>query len=72
VFTHLARNYIQAINEGSVPTIRTAWENVVELENQKAIAEAFQIYEQRCGPPFTHPASDASPSVLFFSFFSFF
>lgn len=46
VFVHLAKNYIQAINEGSVPTIRTAWENVVEIENQKALAEAFAIYEQ--------------------------
>ena len=46
VFVHLAKNYIQAINDGSVPVIRTAWENVVEVENQKAIAEAFAIYQE--------------------------
>jgi len=47
VFIHLARNYVQAINEGSIPVIRTAWENVVEVENQKALSEAFKIYTQR-------------------------
>lgn len=43
----LARNYITAINDGGVPTIRSAWENVLEIECKKAMAAAEKIYNKR-------------------------
>jgi len=46
MFIQLVKNYVQAINEGSIPVIKTAWENVVEVENQKTIAESFKTYEE--------------------------
>lgn len=47
VLLTLARNYVEAINSGTVPTIRTAWENVVEIQCQKALQEACRTYELR-------------------------
>jgi hypothetical protein len=56
VLVELARNYVAAMNAGSVPTIRTAWENVVETENQQLIAAAVASYKDKYaaappGPP---------------------
>jgi len=46
MFIQLVKNYVEAINSGTIPVIKTAWENVVEVENQKAVAEAFAAYEE--------------------------
>lgn len=46
MFVELARNYVTAINDGTVPVIRSAWENVVEVENQKTIAATTALYQQ--------------------------
>lgn len=44
MLVELTRNYVTAINEGGVPTISTAWENVVEHETQKAFETAMKHY----------------------------
>jgi len=49
VLVELARNYVTAINSGSVPTIRTAWENVVEVENQQLINRVVNDYKDQYG-----------------------
>ena len=48
VLVELARNYVEAMNAGSVPTIRTAWENVVEVENQHLISRVLEVYKEAC------------------------
>eukprot|EP00698_Gefionella_okellyi_P012374 TRINITY_DN3329_c0_g1_i2.p1 TRINITY_DN3329_c0_g1~~TRINITY_DN3329_c0_g1_i2.p1 ORF type:complete len:653 (-),score=101.34 TRINITY_DN3329_c0_g1_i2:88-2046(-) len=45
MLVHLARQYVEAINSGSIPTIRTAWENVVEMQCRKAVQQASQMYQ---------------------------
>jgi hypothetical protein len=41
----LTKEYIEAINNGSVPTIATAWDSVMQLENQKALQFAVATYQ---------------------------
>jgi len=44
-FVTLIKSYIEAINTGAVPTIKTTWESVSELENKKAVEIAIETYE---------------------------
>lgn len=46
-FSRLVQNYVQSLNNGSIPTIKTAWENVVYSEISKAINESFEVFNQR-------------------------
>lgn len=45
-YINLVQCYIDAINHGAVPTIRSAWENVSELENKKAVELAVEEYKK--------------------------
>jgi len=47
MLAELTRNYVKAINEGGVPTISTAWENVVQREAQRALSIASNHYRER-------------------------
>ena len=40
----LAGSYCEAINEGALPTISTAWSAVINLECQRALDEAARLY----------------------------
>lgn len=42
----LTKSYISAMNEGGVPVIRSAWDNVIETECQRAINNVFTEFEQ--------------------------
>jgi len=44
VYINLVQCYVDAINNGAVPTIRSAWENVSELENKKAVEFAVRKF----------------------------
>lgn len=47
MLVELTKQYIAAINDGGVPTISTAWENVVQQESQKALGSAIKLYQSR-------------------------
>lgn len=47
MLVELTRSYVDAINNGAVLTISTAWENVVQQECQKAITLAMKTYETK-------------------------
>ncbi|KAI9141250.1 guanylate-binding protein [Paraphysoderma sedebokerense] len=46
MFNQLARNYVEAINSGSVPVIKNAWENVVRIQCQYAVDSALKTYKR--------------------------
>jgi hypothetical protein len=41
----LARKYCEAINQGCIPTIRSAWESVVTIQAQNALQAAVALYQ---------------------------
>jgi len=45
-FLTLCQAYVDALNTGSVPTIRSAWENVSEIENKKAMEASILFYNE--------------------------
>jgi len=47
MFMDLVDQYVKSINEGAVPTIRTAWENVVAIECQRLLKNSIQFYKDR-------------------------
>jgi len=47
MFMDLVDQYVKSINEGAVPTIRTAWENVVAIECQRLLKNSTQFYKDR-------------------------
>ncbi|KJE89100.1 GBP4 protein, variant [Capsaspora owczarzaki ATCC 30864] len=47
MLAELSKNYVESINTGGVPVIRSAWENVLEIECKKASAAAERLYEKR-------------------------
>lgn len=47
MFVNLARSYTEAINAGGVPTIGTAWQNVVEIECERALKASIKLYKDR-------------------------
>jgi len=47
MLVELAKNYVKAINDGGIPVIRTAWENVVEIECGKAVQAAIKLYSEK-------------------------
>jgi len=47
MLVELARNYVKAINDGGIPVIRTAWENVVEIECGKAVQNSVKLYTEK-------------------------
>ena len=40
----LAESYVEAINDGALPTISTAWQSVLTLEATRALQEATTLY----------------------------
>ncbi|KAI9141202.1 guanylate-binding protein [Paraphysoderma sedebokerense] len=46
MFVQLATSYIDAINTGGVPTIRSAWDNIVEAECQRTLTTVTEHYEK--------------------------
>ncbi|CAD8065990.1 unnamed protein product [Paramecium primaurelia] len=46
MYCDLIRSYVTAINNGAVPAIESAWTYICKNECQKAVAEAFDTYEQ--------------------------
>ena len=46
MFCSMIEKYIDAINNGGVPTISTAWEYVLESECINAYNEAIEIYNE--------------------------
>lgn len=47
MLVQLAQSYIQALNEGEVPTIDLAWDNVQAAELQRAYDEAMVTFNER-------------------------
>jgi hypothetical protein len=47
MFVDLMRQYVNAINEGSVPTIHTAWESVAAQQCQRALEIAKKHYTEK-------------------------
>ncbi|CAD8091386.1 unnamed protein product [Paramecium sonneborni] len=46
MYCDLIKSYVTAINNGAVPAIESAWTYICKNECQKAVAEAFETYEQ--------------------------
>ena len=47
MLVQLAQSYITALNEGEVPTIDLAWDNVQAAELQRAYDEAMVTFNER-------------------------
>ena len=47
-FVALAEQFVAAISEGGVPTMTSAWEEVMRRECEDALAAALNEYEPRC------------------------
>jgi hypothetical protein len=45
MMAHLLEQYIKAINEGAVPNISTAWENVLDSEVRRLYENAMKVYK---------------------------
>mmetsp|Transcript_868 Transcript_868/g.789 ORF Transcript_868/g.789 Transcript_868/m.789 type:complete len:128 (-) Transcript_868:755-1138(-) len=45
MYVAMVKKYVDAINEGQVPNISTAWEHLMENEALAAYDEAIQLYE---------------------------
>ena len=45
MMAHLLEQYIKAINEGAVPNISTAWENVLDSEVRRLYENAMKLYK---------------------------
>jgi hypothetical protein len=46
MFMELCQAYTKSINEGSVPSINSAWTNLCKSENIRAIQNSIQLYEE--------------------------
>jgi len=46
-FIQLARAYTDAINKGGMPTIKTAWQSVVEIQARDAIDHCVSVYKSK-------------------------
>jgi len=46
-FIQLARAYTDAINKGGMPTIKTAWQSVVEIQARDAIDHCVRVYKDK-------------------------
>ncbi|KJE96031.1 hypothetical protein, variant [Capsaspora owczarzaki ATCC 30864] len=53
MLVNLVHNYVDAINAGSVPTIGTAWQNVVQIEGERALKESLKLYKDRMNELFS-------------------
>eukprot|EP00002_Diphylleia_rotans_P039769 TRINITY_DN930_c0_g1_i1.p1 TRINITY_DN930_c0_g1~~TRINITY_DN930_c0_g1_i1.p1 ORF type:complete len:385 (-),score=79.47 TRINITY_DN930_c0_g1_i1:979-2133(-) len=51
MLAELMQSYVKAINEGGVPVIKTAWENVSAMQCQKALEDAKALYSKRMSAP---------------------
>eukprot|EP01103_Thecamoeba_quadrilineata_P012126 TRINITY_DN3053_c0_g1_i2.p1 TRINITY_DN3053_c0_g1~~TRINITY_DN3053_c0_g1_i2.p1 ORF type:complete len:417 (+),score=100.51 TRINITY_DN3053_c0_g1_i2:637-1887(+) len=47
MLVEMAKTYTEAINKGTVPTISSAWENIIFQEAHKALALATNLYTTR-------------------------
>ncbi|XP_076139556.1 guanylate-binding protein 3-like [Alosa pseudoharengus] len=45
-FSYLVKIYVETINSGKVPCLENAVVAMAEIENQSAVSEAFQLFEQ--------------------------
>lgn len=42
----MLENYVESINNGGIPTIKTAWEHISEDEGAYAYNRALEVYNQ--------------------------
>ena len=47
IVSNLLEQYVKAINEGAVPNISTAWENVIDTEVRRAYDGAAKLYKEK-------------------------
>ncbi len=47
MMSSLIEQYVKAINEGAVPNISTAWENVIDTEIRRAYDAAMKFYKEK-------------------------
>lgn len=47
MMSSLIEQYVKAINEGAVPNISTAWENVIDTEIRRAYDAAIKFYKEK-------------------------
>lgn len=57
MFFELCQAYTASINKGSVPSIKSAWTNLCQNENLRAIQEAIRNYEAKMNQNFESPQS---------------
>ena len=55
MFFELCQAYTASINKGSVPSIKSAWTNLCQNENLRAIQEAIRNYEAKMSQAFDSP-----------------
>lgn len=69
MLVQLAQSYILALNEGSVPTIDLAWDNVQAVELQRAYDEAMTEFNTRIKSEFTQlPVSEEAMKEMILSY----
>jgi hypothetical protein len=49
---NLAHSYVEAINNGAVPSIESSWSYICKNQCQKAVEESFEIFERHFGEHF--------------------
>ena len=47
MMSSLLEQYVKAINDGAVPNISTAWENVIDTEIRRAYDSAMKLYKEK-------------------------
>ena len=60
VFAGLAKSYVDAICNGAIPCIETALETTAKVENERAIVETVQRYENLFLESIQLPTDNAS------------
>jgi len=58
MLAHLLEQYVKAINEGAVPNISTAWDNVMNYEIRKIFELAERTYKEKAAKIIDFPMDE--------------
>ena len=64
---NLAKSYVDSINSGAVPSIESSWSYICKNECQKAMMDAYQIFEKLFYDEFSErcPMLDAELKTIY-------
>jgi hypothetical protein len=71
MLSNLLDQYTKAINDGAVPNITTAWDNVVNMEIKKANELAIKLYKEKTDKLSSNNELPIEPEILVAKLFVF-